>query len=305
MRLIVIVLFLFNTDLLHSQSAKNIYLGVLETRRAGYSTALPDDSVQIKVERVLFRFQNNRWYSLENDIGNSSLYPSKQYWYIAFDGKLMGEFSSTKASLPFKDDPWTYPRDAFHIPQNKNLPTIGKASKEFTGWVFDDQPRPLVTISEPNYSDPEVWKPFNPGNEEMEALKSLYYNHADLLNLDRTDMSNDSKLEFGKSYASSNADKLIQICEVHNYNGQKYVSDKVWFYKSHYGEIIDLSKAIDLPFRGSGDSETSSLYVVDVGDYDNDGYSDVLFWIDRYDGNGYALFYNNFSNFVTFEWIYH
>ncbi len=305
MKYLGVTILLLWTSLLYSQSNKNLYLGVLETRWPGNNHEIHEDSTRIKTQRVLFRFQDNKWYSLENDIGNPNLYPSQENWYITFDGKIIGEFSSTKAPLRFKDSPWTYPRDAFHIPQNNNLPTVGKPSMEFSGWDGGNHPRPLVTISDANYIDPEKWKPYNPEKIEMEVLKSVYMKHVIILKLGWVDTVYDYKLRFGKSYISSNSDKLIQIGLIDSINGQEYLSNKIWIYKSKYGEIVDLSKAVDLPFKGSGDSEISSLNLVDAGDYDQDGYSDVLFWIDRYNGNGYALFYNNFSSYVSFEWSYH
>lgn len=291
-----------------SQSNRNYYLGILETKAALWPEneyLSPDDSTRKKILRVLFRFQNDKWYSLENDIADSTLYPSEASWIIAFDGKKIGQFSSYKAPLRFNESSWTFPRDAYHIPRSKYLPTIGVPTMEFSGWVGIAHPRPLVAISDTNFSDPERWKPFTPKEIEISKLQTIYNNHFQIYRESWVDTVEISKLEYGKSYINSKSDKLLQLGMVDTVNGEEYLSNRIWIFESSSGEIIDLSKAIDFPFRGGGDSETSELYLVDAGDYDNDGYSDVVFWIERYNGNGYALFYNNFSGYVSFEWRYH
>ena len=299
-RLLFKILFLLFATSLFSQNNGDVYLGVLETKSVSSK-----DTSRIKTQRILFRFENNKWYSLENDISDSTLYPSQANWIITFDGKNIGSFSSNLAPLKHKDIPWTFPRDAYHIPNNKDLPTIGTPTMEFSGWVGYEQPRPLVTLTDTNYSDPEQWKPFKPTRKEITELAFLYENHFRNMEFSWVDTVINSKLEFGKSYISSKSDKLLQIGILDSVNGKEYLSNRIWIYKSNSGEIIDLSKAIDFPFKGSGDSEISNLYLVDAGDYDKDGYSEVIFWIDRYNGNGYALFYNNFSSQVSFEWSYH
>lgn len=299
-RLLINLLFLLSAASLFSQNNGNLYLGILETKHVSSK-----DTSRIKIQRVLFRFKNEKWYSLENDIADSALYPSQAKWIIAFDGKNIGSFSSSMIPLKFKESPWTFPRDAYHIPISKYLPTIGSSTMEFSGWAGYAQPRPLVTVTDTNYSDPEQWKPYKPNRNEIAELASLYENHFRNMEFSWIDSVINSKLEFGKSYISSESDKLLQIGILDSVNGKEYLSNRMWIYKSSTGEIIDLSKAIDFPFKGFGDSEISNLYLVDAGDYDKDGHSEVIFWIDRYNGNGYALFYNNFSSHVSFEWSYH
>jgi hypothetical protein len=47
------------------------------------------------------------------------------------------------------------------------------------------------------------------------------------------------------------------------------------------------------------------MWLVDAGDYDNDGKSEVVFAIDGYDRGGYKLFYDDFRKNATFEFSYH
>jgi hypothetical protein len=49
----------------------------------------------------------------------------------------------------------------------------------------------------------------------------------------------------------------------------------------------------------------NGIWLVDAGDYDNDGKSELVFSIDRYNQGGYELFYDDFKKHATFEYGYH
>lgn len=47
------------------------------------------------------------------------------------------------------------------------------------------------------------------------------------------------------------------------------------------------------------------MTLLDAGDYDNDGESEIIFWRSGYNEDGYILFYKQFINRVDFTWNYH
>ncbi len=49
----------------------------------------------------------------------------------------------------------------------------------------------------------------------------------------------------------------------------------------------------------------SQLELVDAGDYDGDGQSEVLFWHSAYNEDGYTLFYDQFRKRLDYWWTYH
>jgi hypothetical protein len=49
----------------------------------------------------------------------------------------------------------------------------------------------------------------------------------------------------------------------------------------------------------------SNRLLVDAGDYDNDGKSELVFSIDDHNRGGYKLFYDDFKQKVVFEFSYH
>src|SRR5262249_23872148 len=66
--------------------------------------------------------------------------------------------------------------------------------------------------------------------------------------------------------------------------------DDPWF-------VIDPSKSIQLLGQG--------MWLVDAGDYNNDGRSELVFSIDRHNHGGYILFYDDFKRSAKFEFSYH
>lgn len=49
----------------------------------------------------------------------------------------------------------------------------------------------------------------------------------------------------------------------------------------------------------------SNMHLVDAGDYDNDGKSELVFSIDDYNRGGYKLYYDDFKQRAVFEFSYH
>jgi len=49
----------------------------------------------------------------------------------------------------------------------------------------------------------------------------------------------------------------------------------------------------------------SEMTLLDAGDYDGDGESELLFWHSGYNSDGYVLIYRDFHEKAEFLWNYH
>ena len=49
----------------------------------------------------------------------------------------------------------------------------------------------------------------------------------------------------------------------------------------------------------------SNMLLVDAGDYDGDGREEAVFKVQRYNNDGYVLFYEGFAQKAEFSWGYH
>jgi hypothetical protein len=143
--------------------------------------------------------------------------------------------------------------------------------------------------SRPFCGDSEKWRPDKPERDEITAIKDY---------LRKTFHMSASKLskatfKINKSYGNQiRGVKLIslditgeEVIPVEGENDQT----GVWFY----------IKGTELRCLGS------NMLLVDIGDYDQDGNEEALFKIQRYNNDGYALYYDGFKQKVEFSWSYH
>ena len=49
----------------------------------------------------------------------------------------------------------------------------------------------------------------------------------------------------------------------------------------------------------------NGISLVDAGDYDSDGQSELVFAISRYNRGGYELYYDGFRRHAVFQFSYH
>ncbi|MFN0030721.1 MAG: hypothetical protein ACKVOR_01030 [Flavobacteriales bacterium] len=290
-------------------SEKPVYVGVLETKPISWGTNNYQehaDTVDKRIVRPMFYKQGSKWYSLQEVIGDTNIYPDTAHWTIAFDGKSLGKITSSKANLKRPECQWCYPRDAHHNAKEKNLPVIGEPSSLYGSWAFEKEHRPLVTVSKPNYADPEQWKPFQPDSNYLDLIFTIYKSYYSEVDSIRS-VAMKSDMRFLKSYQSANGNQLIQVVA-------KLSTDVVdqdpryslWILKTKHGELINLTRIIDYQFAGDfEDDDMCYCTLIDAGDYDSNGQSEILFKTSRYNGDGYVMFYNDFVNMVDFNWNYH
>ena len=249
--------------------------------------------------RVLFEDEGSTWRVLDSATAAMSAASRDDAWTIAFDGSSLGVVTSLPpTSTP--DPPWTYPRDALNtaIPE-RPLPEIASPPGFFAGWCGEPEFRPLVLVSEPNVADPDYWKPFALSESILERVfpeflaqlteaegcqsddavagEPVVYGRADM----RPRRSYRDR--HGRILAAVQLDELRHGCDI---------ADAEW--TMHWFLIQDT-----VQFLGK------ALTLVDAGDYDADGESEVIFWFSGYNRDGYTLFYDGLQRRVDFLWNYH
>lgn len=281
-------------------NADDALLGVLEDVPGVYS----GESNSYEV-RALFHKNEKEWVSYESDCKDQeclrsapSKYPKEVDWLIVFNGRSLGNI---KAATP-SDFRFYAHIGLQNIVSTGTIPTVGKPSMDFSGWSGSPVHRPLVAVSKPNYSDPDHWRPTPISNVLSLRLKALFkkkYPH-----LCRTDPNDetkgipvkiqDAKIEVEKSYKSKSGWTIAALSA----NGLTDCDDK----EAGFG--IDNPTYVTSP-NGASSYIGSGLQIIDAGDYDADGHSEVLFSISGYDLGGYKLFFNDFKQHATFQFLYH
>ena len=181
-----------------------------------------------------------------------------------------------------------------------SIPTLGKRSREFGGFTGGTVYRPLVTNSRPYFKDPDLWKPA-PKSDDLSALLREQFRKK------FPRVSNCRSPEENVSKVWQYRDEDIKI-------GKTYSSDKGWFIASiqleeyrcdgpsddaFVEQLFAINPEHKAAFLGA------RMILVDAGDYDNDGKSELPFSIIDYNRGGYKLFYDKFTKSVEFKFNYH
>jgi hypothetical protein len=228
----------------------------------------------------------------------AQVYPKGMRLTIAFDGKSLGTVSTKPLdSFGFFGDV-----EAENIVVSKGVPTVGKKSMDYAGFPSEPVYRPLVAVSKPYFSDPDGWKRSSPSAEKIALARKQFKNKFPKVencrnyteNIPRSWHYRDEDIVVNKAYSSKNGSLLIELsltgyaCDGPLEDGEPF--DSQWYFIDPAGSV---------KFIGSG------MQLVDAGDYDNDGESEVIFAIDAYNAGGYRLFYQEFQKSAEYMFHYH
>jgi len=251
--------------------------------------------------RVLFQHDSKGWQAFQSGCPDqdclrtaASTYPAEQNWFVGFNGRNLSEVEG-KTLTEFR----YYSQVGLQrVSGMTPALTVGKRTREFSGFLDEPVYRPLVTLSVPLFSDPEAWKPAKTSAESVALviaeLHKLYPTVSRCMEEDEPVQNPfpDKIVKVGKSYKSKYGSSLVTVdlsaCVPDDELGDPLTNQ--WFF-------IGPNRKVSYVGRG--------LRLVDTGDYDKDGKSEVVFLIDSYNRGGYELFYDNFKKHVTFEFNYH
>ena len=294
----VLVLITFTSSFLNA-FGQRIVLGVLEDN-PGHYVGEPN----FRTVRAVFRKEGSDWRPFRSDCADqtclkdvTSTYPNEVTWNIAFDGKDLGQVTTRTP----KDFAWYADVGQQEIPSKVTVPTMGKRSSEFGGFSDAAVYRPLIANSQPYFKDPDTWKSVTVASEFTAALQQEFRKKfPKLCRLSQADSSTlellpyrNEEVKIVKAYASKTgwlvAHLHLEAIDCQDVEAGFNIDDP-WF-------VVDPKKSIR--YLDSG------MWLVDAGDYDNDGRSELVFSINRYNRGGYELFYDDFKQHALFEFSYH
>jgi hypothetical protein len=278
--------------------AAPLYLGVLEDR-PGSTTSEPSRFMV----RVAFQKDAAGWKSLDPNCsdeaclktGPASL-PKETDWTIALHGENKG---SVKAATPAE---WVRYSDigTQDVAAGAPAPTAGERAMDFAGWADKPVYRPLVALSAPNVSDPDKWAsaPLAAGTQTV-LLQAFHTQFPGAQNCKSPEENKVSPITF------KDADIAVS---------GTFASAKGWSIATANLKDYRCDGPMEAPFTPqvfaiSADGKAtylgSELQLLDAGDYDADGKSELIFVVNRYNEGGYELRYNGFSGKAGFEVNYH
>ena len=254
--------------------------------------------------RVVFERKGSEWQAFPSSCPDvkclssvTARYPHEVVWTVAFDGKSVGRIAATTPKC-FNN----YAEVGLQeITGQGPVPVVGKRSQAFGGYTDAAVYRPLVTNSQPFVADPDLWKRSQLSAESLLRLRQEFRRHYGKLcrlGKDQTNLKpfqySDENIKFVQAYASHTGwavarlhlEAAIDCGDVE----AGFEIDDGWF-------VIDPQSNVRYLDDG--------LWLVDAGDYDNDGHSELVFAINRDNRGGYELFYDDFRKRAVFEYSYH
>ena len=263
---------------------KQLILGVLEHHT---------EENKGHVVRVLFYEENGQWKTFPTDFNTEKelsqavrSFPEAVTWTICFDGRTLGSLASKS--------PPSYSQYADiglqKITSTGTVPTVGQPSDVFSGWPGGRTYRPLVLNSRPYCGDSEKWHPEKPEQGDISLIKEYV---GKTFHVTASKLSK-ATFKVNKSYGTQNRDvKLVSLdiakAEVIPEEGENDQNTGAWFYL----------KGREVRYLGS------NMVLMDIGDYDQDGHEEGLFKIQRYNNDGYTLYFDGFKQKIEFSWSYH
>jgi hypothetical protein len=283
-----------------------IYVALLQDDRQELAAKGSNDFAPANTRSVVTAFVavGGQWKKLD-------VLKERMKWTVAFDGKDLGEIESEPRPFPevsTDSSPVgsrTYLR-AVHavLTRPEKVPSVGEPQGRFNGAFETIVRRPLVLVSKPNYRDPDNWKPSNVLRDFIKPVQSelaRVYSHIRECGSDGEPLTRDWKLpeaalEITKGYESAK----------HSYLVATHVRDHKCLFAVDGTTLTDLAGMQWFYIDGAKSVRYlgKDWELVDAGDYDATGNSQVIFFSgDAMTGREeYVLFYDDFRSRVT--WAY-
>lgn len=262
-----------------------VTLGILEE-----SPALYAHSATFFKVRLAFIRRGDGWGAVcTRDFCPPDTAPRAAAWSVGFSGKYL-------SSIPGPPRP---PQREWSL-NARGVPTVGRPSEEFGGFLDSTVHRPLVVSSARRFADPDGWARRAPPEKITAALRSEFRKRFPVVENCRSSRDEggapwayrDANIRVPKFYASRNGWSVaaVKLAPYRCDGPEDDAFAQQWFAISPEGVIKYLDEGI---------------WLLDAGDYDGDGKSELIFTIDRYNEGGYVLYYDGFKRHTTVEFHYH
>ena len=273
-------------------------IAVLENRPG----ALADQPARFVV-RMVFQNTGAGWTSVNPDCRDeaclasaAATWPPAASWTVVNAGTVVGKVDATRPKV------WTWYADVgtSDVASSAAIPKVGAPTR---GWVDSDLEfqRPLVAISQPTISDPEGWKEGPLAPVVLGTLQGAFAAQFNEVSNCANDGGTDPKamkykpadIAVAASHVST-AGWVVATAQLTDYRCDGPSEDTAFAPQT-------FAIAPDLKVQYLGES----LKLVDAGDFDGNGQSELLFAIQRGNTEGYELRFDDFAGQATFAYNHH
>lgn len=274
-------------------------IGMLEDR-PGSTTGEPARFVV----RMMFHKDGAGWKSLNPDCADEACLasaptrlPPTATWTIVYQGQTKGVVNAiTPAAWKLYADVGTQ-----ELANGSLIRTVGDRTSEFSEDDSTPLYRPLVAISVPTVSDPDVWKSGALSPEALTSLRVAFRAQFATASNCATEGGSDLK---PMTYTDANvAPSGVWVSA----KGWSIATTQLDGYRCDgpSEETAFASQTFAISPDGKAKYLGESLKLVDAGDFDGDGKPEMIFAIARGNTAGYDLYFDDFAGQATFAFNYH
>jgi hypothetical protein len=290
---------MLSTIMLSPQDSPQSYTPVI--------AVLEDTQLSAKATRMvvhaLFAKLDTGWVALTDRerYDRAGIRPNMK-WTIAYDDRKLGEFQVAN-QWPSLSLVWDISRDMIvDVSPNLNLPLVPNTEQAFTGWNKTPEYRPLILTNSQSIVDPEGWVSFMPDTSATQSLFPAFKQIADIVQLGEDRYRKDRGiLDYGPSH-------LVPVAGYRNRQGMTIVAIRLNPALGEDSYVLFLDQDWFVHWFLLADEPVllgRCLELIDVGDYDGDGTSEILCWYSAYNKDGYSLLCNNLTRRIDCWWSYH
>ena len=254
---------------------------------------------------VHFYNNGNEWNTVED-----SVYSRKQNFKIIFKGIKIGAISSQVDTLletsPYFQFPYKF--------KNKKVPTVGHKSLVFSGMGDEKCYRPLIITNSTNFKQKNIPKYRKANTNDSLIVLNYLIETANNLSIGKLDSVREKIIKtvnrvlvISKDCFFIDADiNLNMYCykdkvpfdtDLSHFlsSTQKFaISERKETYNSYF--LVNKSKVTYIDY---------DLKYIDSEDFDNDGYEEIIFRMDKYNYRAYLMVTNKWTEFLINSWTYH
>lgn len=278
-----------------------IVVGTIESNFTDFKTDKKNPFIGV----IHFYKDNNKWNVLLD-----SLYSDKQDFNVYYKGSKVGAVSAQVDTLIERSPYFRFP---FKF-NNKKIPIVGHKSFVFSGMGGEKCLRPLM-ISNSSHGKQNNIPRYRKSNRNDSLLVSNYLiKTATKFNLGGLDSIKGKIIKRVNRVLVINKDCYFIDADI-NLNmycykdkvpfdtdlsyfltgTQKYsISERKETYNSYF--LVNKSKVTYIDY---------DLKYLDSGDFDNDGYEEIIFRMDKYNYSGYLMVTDKWNDIFTNSWSYH
>jgi hypothetical protein len=260
-----------------------------------------DNSYSTRV-RLAFFARDSTWKAFDHAVQNSeelrnaaTKFAGIRQWFLVDHNKSIGKVTSRGV------EKYKWYKDVGMQELVTELPAEAKGLRDlkYSGWPGCPVRKPIVLSTVLPASDKENWKKEQTDSVPTREMAEQIKNSTNDLYADDEDKSQkasftEKDLIVVEQYGSLSEEKLIAIQFRPNAGVKDNTGDPDrllnWFY---------VGKTASIKFIGHG------LVLIDWADYNLDGQTEFLFWVDGYNLNGYLITWDSFRKSDSFTWNYH